>query len=83
MASQINILLILVITVLVPVWLVFHFMVGRRRERRRSKIVQMRANKLQVLQGQFDVLEQRLRDMESCVTSPSFELEREINNLKE
>ena len=79
--GRLSVLLILFFTVVIPIWMVFHFIIGRVKSKRQRRVRGNLTAELQRVNQEFTTLEMRTRKLESYVTSSEFQLNREINKI--
>jgi len=78
--AKFSVLLILLIVVVAPTWIVFHY-VFSRTSRRKTKSVALKRIHLKEAEETITQLETRLQHLESYVTSPEFSLRSEIGRI--
>ena len=79
--GRLTVILILFLVVVVPVWLVFHFIVGRTRERVIQKKRGSLTAELARANQEMTTLEVKLRALESYVTSSEFQLHKAFSEI--
>jgi len=80
--ARIGALVALFVLLVIPLWLLSHYIFGRSKERRKARRRQRVAELLQTLNDDFDLIESRLRRIESFVTSDDFSLQQKTSSSR-
>ena len=75
-----NVILILFFSLVLPIWIVFHF-VFTRKSARHHRRANRRRQQLEASKAQLDSMEKSLRSLEKYLTSSAYHLDREIKAL--